>query len=199
MLNLQQNRSAYCGCSYRLIVTGIAVLSIWHGTILAETPSDKTEKTAEQAVVDPVIDTIENPPGPIEEIWVTGWRLSTLHKEIIDAEDNAYALFNELNNDDGYDIICKKETRVGSQIIHRVCKGRAYRAAVAEASQDYVDEESTTGTGHFDLDLNERYSNEGLRKRMYALALENPELLEALKRRLAAQRAYDTEREKRQK
>ena len=57
----------------------------------------------------------------IDEITVMGARsLAMMRAEVIEAEDVIYDLFNELNDDDGYDIICKKETQLGSQIPKRV-------------------------------------------------------------------------------
>ncbi|MDH3552841.1 MAG: hypothetical protein OER22_09530 [Gammaproteobacteria bacterium] len=53
----------------------------------------------------------------IDEITVVGARqLGAMRAKVELAEDQVFALFNDLNDDDGYDIICKKETRIGSQL-----------------------------------------------------------------------------------
>jgi hypothetical protein len=44
-----------------------------------------------------------------------------LNTYIIEAEDQLYELFNSINSTDRFDIVCRKETRTGSNIPERVC------------------------------------------------------------------------------
>jgi len=129
----------------------------------------------------------------IDEITVMGSQsLSSLRHDLVEAEDSVYAIFNSLNNDDDYDIICKNETRIGSQILYRVCKARLYREAVAEATEDYAD-----GNAYHGVMLNAQQHNEILREKMRALAAENPQFVEALRKRLELQKAFESKHERR--
>ena len=59
---------------------------------------------------------------PIEEILVTGERtVISLRNEIRREEENLYRIFNELNSHDRFDITCKEERRVFSNIPARNC------------------------------------------------------------------------------
>lgn len=128
----------------------------------------------------------------IDEVTVLGVRdLAALRIEVIRAEDIIYDLYNELNDDDSYDIVCKNETRIGSQIPQRVCQARLFREAVAEATEDVVEGEILSGAA-----VIEAKHNEVLRQKMAALANQHPELLEALKKRLALSKKLEQERAK---
>ena len=128
----------------------------------------------------------------IDEVTVLGVReLASLRADVIRAEDVVYDLYNELNDDDRYDIICKKETRIGSQIPRRVCLSRLYRDAVSEASEEVLDG-SDVGT----IGVNSARHNAILRERMAALANQHPELLAALKKRLELKKKLEQERAK---
>ncbi|MDH3613479.1 MAG: hypothetical protein OEU90_08365 [Gammaproteobacteria bacterium] len=129
----------------------------------------------------------------IDEITAVGARtLGSMRTEVVLAEDEVYALYNDLNEDDGYDIICKKETRIGSQIPRRVCLARMYREAVAEATVDedtgdYMVVGRMTGSSKHQKILQEK---------MRALAIEHPELSAALKKRHALAKKFQEERDK---
>jgi len=132
----------------------------------------------------------------IDEVVVVGPRsLGSLRHEIARADDKIYSIFNVLNEDDGYDIICKKEMKRGSKIVYRVCKARMFREAVAEAAEDSLDEDTAGGY----VSLNEAKHEKILHEKMLALAVENPELLEALKERLVLKKQFDEEKERRRK
>ena len=129
----------------------------------------------------------------IDEITVMGARsLAMMRAEVIEAEDVIYDLFNELNDDDGYDIICKKETRIGSQMPQRICLARMYREAVADATNDEDGGPIVVGN----MTRTSRHQ-EILMDKMRALAAEHPELLDALRTRYALDRRYKEERAKR--
>ena len=129
----------------------------------------------------------------IDEITVLGARsLAMMRAEVIEAEDVVYDLFNELNNDDGYDIICKKETRIGSQIPQRICLARMYREQVAEETLDEEGGPIVIGN----MTRSSRHQQILLEK-MRALAGRHPELLDALKERYRLEKQYEQERDKR--
>jgi len=137
--------------------------------------------------------TVDEPSEQIiDEVTVLGVRdLAALRTEVIRAEDVVYDIYNELNDGDGYDIICKKETRIGSQIPRRVCQTRMFRDAVSEAAEDIVDGEPLGGPM-----VNNAKHGGILREKMAALANEHPELLVALKRRLELRKKFEQERAK---
>ncbi len=128
----------------------------------------------------------------IDEVTVIGARpLADLRREITLAEDRMYAIFNELNTDDGYDIICKKETRIGSQIPKRVCLARMYRERRSEAAMDetevFVEGRMPAARRHQRI----------LVGKMRALAEQHPELLKAVQRRQLRIQEFEAERERR--
>ena len=80
-------------------------------------------------------ETIEE--SQIDEIVVKGPKTrGQIRREIEAAEKQIYLLFNELNTDDDYDILCRRITRTGSQIPETVCRARIYWDALSELTQD---------------------------------------------------------------
>ena len=150
-----------------------------------------TTATATMAQDPATEELVEGQPNEqiIDEVTVLGVReLADLRVEVIRAEDVVYDLYNELNDDDGYDIICKKETRIGSQIPKRVCQARLFRNAVAEAARDVAEGELMGG-----VKMNEAKHNAILREKMAALATKHPELLAALRKRLEVSKKFEQE------
>ena len=128
----------------------------------------------------------------IDEITVIGAKtLIEMRHEITLAEDRVFSLFNDLNEDDGYDIICKKETRIGSQIPRRVCLARMYREGRSEAT---IDDFGEFADGRLPLASKHQKI---LREKMRTLAARHPQLLEALQERLALVKEFEAERESR--
>jgi len=129
----------------------------------------------------------------IDEITVMGVReLGQLRAELVRAEDDVYATYNELNDDDDYDIICKLQAPIGSQIKRRVCQARLYRDALAAETVD-----DDNNTLFIAPKLNKKKHNQILREKMRKVASENPQLVVALRKRLALQQRFDRERDKR--
>ncbi len=128
----------------------------------------------------------------IDEIMVVGAReLGAMRAEIDLAEDQVFALYNDLNEDDRYDIICKKETRIGSQIPKRVCLARMYRDARAAVAAD--DEEvGMIAAGRM---ARSQKHQRILEQKLRALAIEHPELLEAFKKRQLLAKKFEQARD----
>lgn len=125
-----------------------------------------------------------------DEITVMGARsLGSLRTELVRAEDAVYDLYNVLNEDDAYDIICKKEARIGSQIPRRVCQARLYRDAVADAAEEMQTDGVLARPA-----VNEASHNQILREKMRDLAIENRELMAALRNRLAFKKKFEAAR-----
>lgn len=75
-------------------------------------------------------------PGPVEEVIVTAPRsLRSLRAAIEDAEDIAFSMFNELNTDDDYDIVCYREEPTGSRISYRNCRARFVDRLLRESTE----------------------------------------------------------------
>ena len=133
------------------------------------------------------------PDEPIEEIKALGARsLALMRWQLIEAENQVFDLFNELNEDDGYDIICKNETRVGSQLPKRVCQARMYREEVSMAT---IGED--LGLLPVSNMTQNRKHQQILIEKMRELAAEHPKLLEALKNRRQFEKRYEEERARR--
>lgn len=127
-------------------------------------------------------------PENIEEVTVVGMRTrKKLRQKIVMAESRVFSLFNELNDDDGYDIICKRRTRVGSQIPYRVCKARLYWEGLAELAEDQIDDESPSRPAV----ANAQKHTQILREKMGALAKGHPKLREILRERYQLRQAFE--------
>ena len=155
--------------------------------------SAAAQEKAGEISTEPSVAGIQPDDEIIDEVTVLGVReLADLRAEVVLAEDAVYVLFNDLNDDDRYDIVCKKETRIGSQIPKRICQARLYRDAVAAEAEAVTDGEIMPG-----MKVNSTKHNAILREKMAALANEHPELLAALKKRLELSRKFERERAKR--
>ena len=117
---------------------------------------------------------------PIEEIQVLGTRtLYSIRMEIVDEENKIFSMFNELNSDDRFDILCDNIAPTGSHIKQRVCEPRFVTETRAQMTQDYV-----RGIGMFvgssDLEVETAMEREELEKEHLRIAVEHPEYLEML-------------------
>lgn len=81
-----------------------------------------------------------------EEVEVIGRRpLYELREEAYKAQDAVYALYNELNTDDLYDVHCRWEEPLGTNIRHRVCRPVFLDQATRARGQDFY--ANVTGQG----------------------------------------------------
>lgn len=84
----------------------------------------------------------------IDEVTVYGEAsMSTLRARLRLIDEQFFDRYNVLNTNDEFDIVCKRETRLGSQIVRRVCLSLAERRATAEASTE-VAEDFADGTNN---------------------------------------------------
>lgn len=132
---------------------------------------------------------VEDAEDPsIDEIVVLGQKTNRqLRREIQAAETEIIGLFNEANADDDYDIVCRRETRVGSQIPRTNCKARLYWDALSELAQDdepvvYTRQVLGNPTRHAEV----------LRGKMLEFARSEPALMQALVKRKLLQRELDS-------
>ena len=117
---------------------------------------------------------------PIEEIQVLGTRtLYSIRMEIVDEENKIFSMFNELNSDDKFDILCDNIAPTGSHIKQRVCEPRFVTETRAQMTQDYVRGIGML-VGSSDLEVETAMEREELEKEHLRIAVEHPEYLEML-------------------
>lgn len=175
------------GCNiYKPAVFGllVAVCSIPALAAAAEAPAP--DAAAEPAATA----TRERLP---EEITVTGQKLfSTLHKQIREAEDRMYGLFNELNSDNLYDVHCEWEAPLGTRIRQRNCRPNFFLRASEENAQAYLAQlRGEPGANVIPVNAQLAFHYPILEQKMKALVAENPELLDAVLRHYELQQELD--------
>lgn len=136
---------------------------------------------------------VERERLPMEELTVVAPQsLSSMRLQIRDAEEEALAVFNSLNDDSDYDIRCRREAPIGSNIPVRVCTPRYVDKELARAEQAFL-----AGLGYFDPIAPIRAYDATLREKMATLVAENPELYQAMLRYYQLKTDYDDERAER--
>jgi hypothetical protein len=72
-----------------------------------------------------------------EEIVVRGRRIGELRAEIEVARQRAYAIFNEINTNDEFDVRCRKDSRPGTNVPQEVCRAQFENRISSAAGQEY--------------------------------------------------------------
>lgn len=127
------------------------------------------------------------------EIEVRGYRrLSVLLNAIDEAEDHMYAVFNDLNDDDRYDIHCLREAPLGTRIRQKVCKPEFLESAERETALDFVSAAQGSAYANTATPTNAVIGFEmpNLEEKMREIALSRPEFAEALTRLYLLQEQY---------
>jgi hypothetical protein len=87
----------------------------------------------------PPADEALQPPEDIEEVIVRGGKtLSQWRLEVDRAQDELFALFNELNEGEDNDVRCRNEVPTGSRIPQRVCWSTAQDRASASGARNLL-------------------------------------------------------------
>lgn len=118
-----------------------------------------------------------------EEVVITGQQqLIQLQNQIYDAEDKMYALFNEINDDDKYDINCHWQVRVNSKIKIRECRPGFFDDSSEGVAESFHDQLSgfgpTTNAQPLAASVNFHYPI--LKEKLKAALEEHPEFLDAI-------------------
>lgn len=84
-------------------------------------------------------------PSPVseqvlDEAVVSGTRLWNLREDVIKADNAFYALFNELNTDDDFDVHCRTERLKGLHITRRMCRPGYLEEALEDDARDFIAE-----------------------------------------------------------
>ena len=132
---------------------------------------------------------------PIEEIQVLGSRtLYSIRMEIVDEENKIFSMFNELNSDDDFDILCDNIAPTGSHIKQRVCEPRFVTETRARMAQDFM-----LGIGALnessDLGVETKLQQDELEKEHLRIAAEYPEYLEMLTKLMTLRTTLETRKD----
>lgn len=112
------------GCVHRELL-GILLISACVGTQLCEAAQPGAESAS-------------TPKESLEEVLVTGTRLSELKKAVVEAEDRFYARYNELNTRNLFDIECRVDAPLGTKIPQRWCLTNVQLRAKRDYAREYL-------------------------------------------------------------
>jgi hypothetical protein len=128
----------------------------------------------------------------LDEVQVVGKRLYQMREDIIKAEEKFYALYNELNTDDDYDVHCTMEVPTGTRFRYRTCK-TVFLAKAQEAEARYfMTGEFAPSADVVALERRVEYQDKAL-----ALINAHPELRKLIREREELERKYEETRKKR--
>lgn len=119
--------------------------------------------------------------GDITEIIVNAERPARLVlDEAHAAQELAFSLFNELNSTDEFDISCREYTPTSTKLPVRVCEPRYFKTAQTQYAQDLIQIGAIQPPSERALWQELAPKTEQLNREMRELALEHPQLAEAL-------------------
>ncbi|MEM9688533.1 MAG: hypothetical protein AAF917_03560 [Pseudomonadota bacterium] len=83
---------------------------------------------------------------PVDEVTVYAEEtITVLRRKLRVVDERFFSRYNDINTNDDFDMVCKRETRIGSQIPRQVCRSRLHRARLSEAAEDVLDEGVSMG------------------------------------------------------
>jgi hypothetical protein len=132
----------------------------------------------------------------IDDIVVVGQKsMATLRREVFEAEEDFYSLFNDLNDDRDYDVKCFYEKATGTNIKNHVCRARfVSKAFSAHAARNRND---ITRVANQDANPAMAEKTAKFQEKMETLIAANPDLQAALVRYNTARAVFLAEREER--
>jgi len=128
----------------------------------------------------------------LPEVQVMGKRLSQMRQDIIKTEDKFFALFNELNKDDDYDVHCGNEARTGTRLKQRVCRVHYYEKAQADEARAMLTGDYAPPADMIALERGAEYEKKAL-----AVINAHPELRKLIRERDALEKKYAATRKQR--
>jgi hypothetical protein len=126
-----------------------------------------------------------NDATELPEVQVMGKRLYQMRQDIIRAEDQFFARFNELNTDDDFDVHCTMEAPTGTRLKQRVCRVQFYEKAQAEEAQALLRGEFAPPADLVAVERSAEYEKKAL-----AVINAHPELLKLVREREALEKRY---------
>ena len=155
-----------------VIFASVLALLAWQADALAQASVEEIVSSATESQGE----TVEDAPAELPPLTVTGARtIQAVRREMYAVQDEAYDLFNLLNTDDDYDMICRNERPAGEQFQRRVCKSRLHREADSRSSRDFI-ERLDVGLNVYRVDrveIDRAYEHQ--RELMRDFAISNPE------------------------
>jgi hypothetical protein len=134
----------------------------------------------------------ETPTEPLEEIVVYGEKsLGNLRHEVYRTEENFFAAFNSLNEEEEYDVHCFYEVPSFTHIRRHVCRANFVKDATANEYAGWRRGQPALSARTVITQKKRR-----LGEKMELLAVEHPELLEALSRYTNAKHVLKSEKNK---
>jgi hypothetical protein len=143
----------------------------------------------------------------LDEVVITAKGLRELRDDVIEAEDRVYALYNELNKDEQFDIVCHQAVRTGMVMSERVCRPKLVEAATSEEARGFLEAVQANEQLRDAPDAGQLYRSRGpnanlviaSKKAQYTenvlrLLRESPRLRELASERDAAQNRYEKAR-----
>jgi len=123
--------------------------------------------------------------------------LLTLRQEAEAAEANFYSVFNSVNDDSNFDVVCEKTTSLGSRRKVHQCKPtflRKYEEDMGERNSAIM-----TGSGNRSMPSVAKINKqqEQFQEKLSAAISENPEMLKALNEFANAKRILESESQRR--
>jgi hypothetical protein len=128
----------------------------------------------------------------LDEVVVKDTRLWRFREEMVKTEDKFFALYNELNKNDDFDVHCNTDTRLGTHIQSRVCRIAFYERAQVEAVRDLL---GGSGVVDPELVLLERWPE--YRRNALTVINGDQRLLKLVHLREAIEKKYNEERKRR--
>lgn len=111
------------------IVTWFALsCAVSYGAYALESNASAVQQSASQAARQ------ETP----DEVIVRGRRLAEFRQDVQDKREQAYAIFNEINSDDDFDVRCYDERKYHSRAKRHVCRAHFEDRITAEAGAEYM-------------------------------------------------------------
>jgi hypothetical protein len=137
---------------------------------------------------------------PIEEVLVTGERfMYQLRTQMMEAEQKAYEIFNQFNDEKRFNISCSTHQPTGSRIQRQVCQpGFQLDASRLHASQYVESTREALGQGGSSFTVQQQPQEaivasqmEDYRRKLREVAQENPEFLDAIIRYSELRERYE--------
>ncbi|MET0280379.1 MAG: hypothetical protein ABW278_04545 [Steroidobacteraceae bacterium] len=128
----------------------------------------------------------------LDEATVEATKLWQMREKMVALEERFYALYNDLNKDDDFDVHCAMEAPLGTRLKKRVCRIEYFENAQAEEAQALLGGYSAPPA---DLVLMSRYPD--FTKTMLGLINGDPRLRKLVREREALEKRYIAERKKR--
>ena len=130
----------------------------------------------------------EEPPAKkvaLDEVLVVGTRVDQIRRQIAEAEDRFYALYDALNTDHDLDVHCTVEAPLGTRFTRHTCEP-VYQARVEEDEGRALVE----GHGVIPSSLVALARKDDYRRNMLAILRKNPQLVELLRKRVELEKQY---------